>query len=126
MRSGTAGRSPATSWRCSASAGSATSACNTRRRWGSRRWRSRAAATKLGATAYIDSQSRDPAVELTKLGGARIVLATVTNAEAMVACIGGFGAEGKLLVLGVPPGPLPVPAFALINGKRSVAGWYSG
>src|SRR5678809_179341 len=37
-----------------------------------------ALAKQLGAFAYIDSQASDPAVELTNLGGARVVLATVT------------------------------------------------
>ena len=36
-------------------------------------------ARKLGASAYIDSQALDPAVGLAKLGGAKAVLATVTD-----------------------------------------------
>src|SRR5271154_5641750 len=36
-------------------------------------------AHKLGATVYIDSQAQDPATELLKLGGAKIILATVTD-----------------------------------------------
>ena len=35
-------------------------------------------ARQLGATHYIDSQAADPAAELAKLGGAKVVLATVT------------------------------------------------
>jgi Zn-dependent alcohol dehydrogenases len=38
-------------------------------------------AKKLGAHHYIDSQASDPAAELNKLGGAKVVIATVTNAE---------------------------------------------
>jgi D-arabinose 1-dehydrogenase-like Zn-dependent alcohol dehydrogenase len=60
------------------------------------------------------------------MGGARIVLATVTDGDAMSAMIGGLGVEGTLLVLGVPQAPLAVPVFPLIAGCRSVAGWYSG
>lgn len=85
-----------------------------------------ALARQLGAHAYIDSQAQDVAAELVKLGGAKIVLATVTNADAMTATLGGLGANGKLLVLGAPHEPLAVPAFALIGRKRSVVGWYSG
>src|SRR2546426_2532614 len=33
-------------------------------------------ARQLGASVYIDSQAQDPAAELQKLGGARVVLAT--------------------------------------------------
>src|SRR5258706_8317315 len=83
-------------------------------------------AKKLGAWSYIDSQTQDPAAELLKLGGARVVLATVTNGPAMSATLAGLGANGKLLVLGAPHEPIQVSAFLLIPGKRSVKGWYSG
>lgn len=85
-----------------------------------------ALARQLGAHHYIDSQAQDVAAELAKMGGAKVVLATVTNAEAMSATLGGLGVNGKLLVLGAPPEPLQVPAYSLISGSRSVAGWYSG
>ncbi len=81
---------------------------------------------QLGAHQYIDSQAQDVAAELLKLGGARIILATVTNADAMTAALGGLGVNGTLLVLGAPHEPLQVPAGLLIGGCRSVAGWYSG
>jgi D-arabinose 1-dehydrogenase-like Zn-dependent alcohol dehydrogenase len=83
-------------------------------------------ARQLGAHHYIDSRAQDVAAELMKLGGAKVVLATVTNAEAMSATLGGLGVDGKLLVLGAPPEPLAVSAFALIGGRCAVAGWYSG
>jgi len=83
-------------------------------------------AKKLGAHHYIDSQAQDVAKELQKLGGAKVVLATVTDAAAMTATIGGLGANGKLYVLGAPHEPLAVSAFPLIAGKRGVEGWYSG
>jgi D-arabinose 1-dehydrogenase-like Zn-dependent alcohol dehydrogenase len=83
-------------------------------------------ARQLGAHHYIDSQAQDVAAKLLELGGAKIVLATVTNAAAMTATLGGLSTNGKLLVLGAPHEPLTVPAFVLIGGRRSVAGWYSG
>jgi D-arabinose 1-dehydrogenase-like Zn-dependent alcohol dehydrogenase len=83
-------------------------------------------AMKLGAHHYIDSQAKDVAEELVRLGGARIILATVTNAQAMSTALGGLGINGKLLVLGAPHEPLEAPALLLIGGRRSVAGWYSG
>jgi D-arabinose 1-dehydrogenase-like Zn-dependent alcohol dehydrogenase len=83
-------------------------------------------ARKLGARVYIDSREKDPAAELTRLGGARVILATVTNAAAMTAVIGGLGVDGKLLVVGAPHDPLQVPAGLLIGGRRSIAGWPSG
>jgi D-arabinose 1-dehydrogenase-like Zn-dependent alcohol dehydrogenase len=82
-------------------------------------------ARKLGAIHYIDSQTADPAAELNKLGGAKVVIATVTNAAAMTAVLGGLAANGVLIVIGAA-GPLSVDSILLINGRRSVKGWYSG
>jgi D-arabinose 1-dehydrogenase-like Zn-dependent alcohol dehydrogenase len=61
-----------------------------------------ALARQLGAHHYIDSQATDAANELAKMGGAKVVLATVTNRDAMSSLIGGLGVEGKLLVAGAP------------------------
>lgn len=83
-------------------------------------------ARQLGAHRYIDSRAQDAAAELARMGGAKVILATVTNAEAMTSVLGGLGVNGKLLVLGAPHEPLAVPAGLLIGGRRSVAGWYSG
>ncbi len=82
-------------------------------------------ARKLGAWRYIDSQAQDPAAELIKLGGARVILATATSGDAMSAVLGGLSAHGTLMVLGAG-GPISVPPFLLISGARSVEGWYSG
>ena len=83
-------------------------------------------ARRLGAHHYFDSQSQDPAQELTRLGGARVILATVTSGKAMTATIGGLGVDGKLVVLGAAHEPLEVSALALLGARRSIAGWPSG
>jgi D-arabinose 1-dehydrogenase-like Zn-dependent alcohol dehydrogenase len=83
-------------------------------------------AKKLGAQHYINSQAQDPAAELVKLGGAKIILATVTDANAMGAVMGGLGVNGKLVILGAPHEPLQVPPGLLIGGRRSIVGWPSG
>ena len=82
-------------------------------------------ARELGAWHYIDSRAQDPAAELLKWGGARVILATVTNGEAMSAVLGGLGVHGTLMVLGAPES-LEVSPFLLIAGRRRVMGWYSG
>jgi alcohol dehydrogenase/propanol-preferring alcohol dehydrogenase len=81
---------------------------------------------KLGARVFIDSEKKDPAKELTRLGGARVILATATSSAAMSAVIGGLGVDGRLEVVGAPRDPLQVPAGLLIFGRRSIAGWASG
>jgi D-arabinose 1-dehydrogenase-like Zn-dependent alcohol dehydrogenase len=82
-------------------------------------------AAQLGATHYIDSQSADPAAELTKLGGAKVVLATVTNGPAMSATIGGLAPLGRLMVLGAA-GPFEASPLLLLSARRAIEGWYSG
>jgi D-arabinose 1-dehydrogenase-like Zn-dependent alcohol dehydrogenase len=82
-------------------------------------------ARKLGAAVYIDSQAQDPAAELQKLGGARVILATATSGEAMSAVQGGLGVGGTLLVVGAAESMQVSPLF-LLSGCRSVKGWYSG
>lgn len=84
-----------------------------------------ALARQLGATAYIDSQAQDPAVELTKLGGASAILATATSGEAMTAVHAGLAVNGTLLVIGGAES-MQVSPLVLLMGRRSVKGWYSG
>jgi len=83
-------------------------------------------ARKLGAWSYIDSKTQDPAAELLKLGGAKVVLATVTSGDAMSATLGGLSVNGKLVILGAAAEPLQVPGIPLMLGRRSILGWPSG
>src|SRR5205809_3838854 len=83
-------------------------------------------AKKLGAHHYIDSGAGDAVAELQKLGGARVILATAPNAQAISALVDGLSANGKLLVPAAPNEPLTVSVMSLIMGRRSVAGCYSG
>lgn len=71
------------------------------------------------------TQACDPAAELTKLGGAKVILATATSGKAMSAVLGGLGVDGKLVVLGAGE-PLEVSPSLLIGGRRSIIGWPSG
>lgn len=82
-------------------------------------------ARSLGAHEYIDSAASDPAAALRALGGARAILATVTDAAAMQAVAGGLGVNGTLLVIGAV-GALTVDSLDLLRKRASVKGWYSG
>jgi D-arabinose 1-dehydrogenase-like Zn-dependent alcohol dehydrogenase len=82
-------------------------------------------AKKLGAVAYIDSQASDPSAELMKLGGAKVILATVTDAGAMKAVMGGMGLDGTFMIIGAVP-TLEVPPMQLLLKRQAVKGWYSG
>jgi D-arabinose 1-dehydrogenase-like Zn-dependent alcohol dehydrogenase len=83
-------------------------------------------ARELGARHYIDSTTQDPAQELTALGGAKVILATVTNAKAMTDAIGGLGLRGRMIVVGASMEPIEVPPLMLIGASRSIAGHASG
>lgn len=83
-------------------------------------------AHQLGAHQYIDTTSQSPAQELQKIGGANIILSTVTSAKALDWVLEGLAPAGKFINLGAPDGPLTINALALIGGRRTVAGWPSG
>jgi D-arabinose 1-dehydrogenase-like Zn-dependent alcohol dehydrogenase len=83
-------------------------------------------ARQLGAHHYLDSTTQDVAAELKKLGGARVILSTVTNSPAMSAVLGGLAVDGKMIVVGASPDPIEVSPFLLIGGRRGIQGWPSG
>lgn len=85
-----------------------------------------ALAKKLGAQHYIDSNAQDVAEALTSLGGAKVILATVTSGKAMSATVGGLAIDGKLIMLGASEEPMEVPIIQFIMGRHSVQGWPSG
>ena len=82
-------------------------------------------ARQLGASHYIDSQARNPADELIKLGGAKIILATATSGKALAAVLGGLGVDGKMIIVGAAD-PMEVSPVQLLGGRRSITGWPSG
>jgi D-arabinose 1-dehydrogenase-like Zn-dependent alcohol dehydrogenase len=82
-------------------------------------------ARKLGASVYIDSQAQDPSAELSKLGGAKVILATATSGEAMSAVQGGLAVNGTLMIVGAAES-MQVSPLLLLMGCRSIKGWYSG
>jgi alcohol dehydrogenase len=82
-------------------------------------------ARSLGAQHYIDSAATDPAAALQSMGGAKAILATVTNADAMQAIAGGLGVNGTMMVIGAV-GALTVNPLDLLAKRAAVKGWYSG
>ena len=83
-------------------------------------------AKQLGAHVYVDSQKEKVAEALQKLGGAKIILATVTSGKAMADAIGGLGVDGKMIVVGATADPISVSSLALIGARSGVLGWPSG
>jgi D-arabinose 1-dehydrogenase-like Zn-dependent alcohol dehydrogenase len=82
-------------------------------------------ARQLGAHDYIDSEDGDPAAALRAMGGAKAIIATVTNPEAMQTIVGGLGPNGTMMLIGAVP-TLTVDPLELLNKRAAVKGWYSG
>lgn len=83
-------------------------------------------AKKLGAHVYLDSTTQDVAAELGKMGGASVILSTVTDAKTISKAMGGLGVDGKMIVVGVSHEPVEVSTILMVGGRRSIQGWPSG
>jgi D-arabinose 1-dehydrogenase-like Zn-dependent alcohol dehydrogenase len=83
-------------------------------------------ARQLGAQHYIDSTTSDPAAELQRLGGAKIIVATAASAQAMAGTIGGLSLDGRMVVVGSDFTPMPLNTGALIGKRTGLYGWPSG
>ena len=81
---------------------------------------------QLGAFQYLDTNNVNAAAELQKLGGAKVILATVPNSKLMSDLFDGLAVNGKLLVIGVDFKPIEITPVQLINGTRSIQGWTTG
>jgi D-arabinose 1-dehydrogenase-like Zn-dependent alcohol dehydrogenase len=81
---------------------------------------------RLGARQYIDSRSQNAVEELTKLGGAKVILGTVPSGKAMSSILGGLAVNGKLIMIGVSEEPVEVPPALYVIGRRSLVGWPAG
>jgi len=83
-------------------------------------------ALRLGAHRYIDAAAGDPARELSRMGGARVILATAPNSAAISALVGGLGRNGTLLAIAGSADPLAVSPAQLIGRRLAIQGWPSG
>jgi D-arabinose 1-dehydrogenase-like Zn-dependent alcohol dehydrogenase len=85
-----------------------------------------ALAKQLGAHNYIDTNTQDAVAELAKLGGAKVILSTVTSGKAASALVPGLAAGGELVVVGVSEDPITISSVDIVLKHRSVVGWPSG
>lgn len=85
-----------------------------------------ALAQKLGAHIFINTEKTNAAIDLQKLGGARVILATAPNSKAMTSLIDGLNYEGELMIVGAPQDQLEIEARKLISYTRTIRGWASG
>ncbi len=83
-------------------------------------------AKQLGAHFYIDSSTQNVAEELKKLKGAKVILSTVTNSDAMSTALAGLGTDGTFIVVGASFDPIKVNGLQLLMGNQTIKGWASG
>ncbi|MEV6161639.1 alcohol dehydrogenase [Streptomyces sp. NPDC052052] len=84
-------------------------------------------AKKLGAHHYVDSTAGTSVADaLQALGGAKAVLATAANSEAITSTVDGLAPRGELVVIGADPEPLGISPTQLLMSGRIVRGHPSG
>lgn len=83
-------------------------------------------ALSLGAHRYIDSNKEDAAAELKGMGGAQVIVSTITDSPTVSRLFPGLAPQGKLVVLGVGKEPLVISPGQLVVGERTVQGSITG
>jgi D-arabinose 1-dehydrogenase-like Zn-dependent alcohol dehydrogenase len=83
-------------------------------------------AKQLGAHHYINSESADAVESLNKLGGAKVLLSTITNSDAMSPWVEGLAVNGRMVLVGADVKPMQVNPVAMLRARRSITGWPSG
>ncbi|MEV6421384.1 alcohol dehydrogenase [Streptomyces sp. NPDC051662] len=84
-------------------------------------------AGQLGAHHYIDSTADTSVAEaLRSLGGAKVVLATAANADAITATVDGLSHRGELVLIGAAPEPMSITSGQLLLSGRIIRGHPSG
>ncbi|MFI0151298.1 alcohol dehydrogenase [Streptomyces lydicus] len=84
-------------------------------------------ARQLGAHHYIDTTADTPVGDaLQALGGAKAVLATAANSQAITATMDGLSPRGELIVIGADTEPLGISPNQLLMQGKVVRGHPSG
>lgn len=83
-------------------------------------------ALTLGAHVYIDTNTEEAVARLQAMGGAQVILTTITNSAAVSPLMPALAPRGRLLVVGVGKEPLTVLPGLLVAGERMVQGTITG
>jgi D-arabinose 1-dehydrogenase-like Zn-dependent alcohol dehydrogenase len=83
-------------------------------------------ARSLGAHHFIDTEAGDPAEALSQLGGAKGILCTAPNAEAIANLVGGLARFGQMLIITFVNEPMSINPGLLMRKVCSVGGWIGG
>jgi D-arabinose 1-dehydrogenase-like Zn-dependent alcohol dehydrogenase len=83
-------------------------------------------ARQLGAHHHVDSRAHDAGEALADMGGADVVISTVTSGPAVASTLKGLVPRGELVVVGAAETPIEIAAANLVGPARKVAGHPSG
>ncbi len=81
---------------------------------------------RLGAHLYVDSNEEDPVARLKAMGGAQLILTTITDGAAASRLIAALAPQGKFLVVGAGKDPLTVAPGFIVIGERIIQGAITG
>ncbi|KAI0326639.1 GroES-like protein [Cubamyces sp. BRFM 1775] len=85
-----------------------------------------ALARELGAHEYIDGSKKDQAAVLQALGGAKVIMCTAPNADAIQNLIPGLAIGGTMLLVALESNPITFSPIPVIASRLSIRGWPSG
>jgi alcohol dehydrogenase len=80
----------------------------------------------LGAHAYLDATAEDVVAALERMGGAEVILSTITDSAAASALMPGLLPQGRFMVVGVGREPMAIAPGLLVGGERVVRGAITG
>jgi alcohol dehydrogenase/propanol-preferring alcohol dehydrogenase len=83
-------------------------------------------ARRLGARHFIDTDAKNGAKELAALGGARLIVCTAPNSQAIAALTQGLGHDGEMIIITYVSEPLELSPSLLMRGSRTIRGWVGG
>ncbi|MFX1339978.1 MAG: zinc-binding dehydrogenase, partial [Promethearchaeota archaeon] len=83
-------------------------------------------AKKLGAHYYFDSTMVNPAQELMKLGGAKVILCTAPNSKQIAELVDGLSMNGHMIIVTYSYKPMTISPILLMRGQRTISGWVGG
>jgi len=83
-------------------------------------------ALNLGAHQYIDTLQSDAVAEIKKVGGAQVILTTITDSEAASALVKALAPQGKFLVVGAGNSPLLIMPGAMVGNELKLEGSLTG
>ncbi|MBP9025668.1 MAG: alcohol dehydrogenase catalytic domain-containing protein [Phycisphaerae bacterium] len=79
-------------------------------------------ARSLGAEEAIDTQREDPGKALRRLGGADLILTTVTTAAAIAPLLAGLKSRGTLAFVGAAPETIPIVPMYVVSRRLRIIG----